>query len=70
VFAQAAQFCLLRAHRFGQAGFLAVSSYARLVFLRTVGYLVFDDLPQLGFWVGAILILAATNWIVLQCRAA
>jgi hypothetical protein len=40
------------------------------MFPRTVGYLVFDDLPQPGFWVGVILILAATNWIFLQCRAA
>ncbi|WP_217564366.1 DMT family transporter [Octadecabacter antarcticus] len=68
VFAQAAQFCFLRAHRFGQAGFLAVLSYASLVFSTTVGYLVFDELPQPGFWVGAILILAATNWIVLRRR--
>ncbi len=68
VFAQAAQFCFLRAHRFGQAGFLAVLSYASLVFSTTVGYLVFDELPQPGFWVGAIFILAATNWIVLRRR--
>ena len=38
VFAQSAQFCFLRAHRFGQAGFLAVLSYASLVFSTSVGY--------------------------------
>ncbi len=65
VFAQSAQFCFLRAHRYGQAGFLAVLSYASLVFSTTVGYLVFDELPQRGFWVGAALIIAATLWIVL-----
>lgn len=68
VFAQAAQFCFLRAHRFGQAGFLAVLSYASLVFSTAVGYLVFDELPQPGFWVGAALILIAANWVVLRRR--
>lgn len=69
VFAQSAQFCFLRAHRFGQAGFLAVLSYASLVFSTSVGYLIFDELPQPGFWLGAALILTATNWIVLRRRA-
>ncbi len=68
VFAQSAQFCFLRAHRFGQAGFLAVLSYASLVFSTTVGYLVFDEFPKPGFWAGAALIIAATLWITLRRR--
>ena len=68
VFAQLAQFCFLRAHRFGQAGFLAVLSYASLVFSTAVGYLVFDEMPAPSFWIGAILILGATNWIVWRRR--
>lgn len=66
IFAQCAQFCFLRAHRFGQAGFLSVLSYASLVFSTTVGYVFFDEVPKAGFWIGAALILAATNWIVLR----
>ena len=66
VFAQCAQFCFLRAHRHGQAGFLAVLSYASLVFSTTVGYLIFDELPKPGFWAGAALIIAATLWISLK----
>ena len=66
VFAQCAQFCFLRAHRYGQAGFLAVLSYASLVFSTAVGYVVFGELPKQGFWVGAGLIIAATLWITLQ----
>lgn len=62
VFAQAAQFCFLRAHRYGQAAFLAVLSYASLVFSTAIGYLVFDEIPKAGFWVGATLIIAATHW--------
>lgn len=66
IFAQSAQFCFLRAHRYGQAGFLAVLSYASLVFSTTVGYLVFDEVPTGGFWIGAALIVAATVWITLR----
>ncbi|MDA8586845.1 DMT family transporter [Rhodobacteraceae bacterium] len=66
VFAQSAQFCFLRAHRYGQAGFLAVLSYASLVFSTTVGYIVFDELPNPGFWAGATMIIGATLWITLR----
>ena len=66
IFAQSAQLCFLRAHRHGQAGFLAVLSYASLVFSTTVGYVVFDELPKSGFWAGAALIIAATLWITLK----
>lgn len=66
VFAQSAQFCFLRAHRYGQAGYLSVLSYASLVFSTTVGYLVFDELPKPAFWIGAALIIAATLWITLR----
>ncbi|MEP5101186.1 MAG: DMT family transporter [Roseobacter sp.] len=69
VFAQSAQFCFLRAHRFGQAGFLSVLSYASLIFSTSVGFLFFDEVPSPSFWAGALLILAATNWIVLRRRS-
>ncbi|SMX23712.1 aromatic amino acid exporter [Boseongicola aestuarii] len=65
-FAQCAQFCFLRAHRYGQAAFLAILSYASLLFSTTVGYLVFDEAPSFSFWVGALLIIAATLWITLR----
>ena len=68
VFAQAAQFCFLRAHRYGQAGFLSVLSYASLVLSTLVGYLVFEEIPQPGFWLGAALIIAATSFISFGAR--
>jgi len=68
VFAQSAQFCFLRAHRFGQAGFLSVLSYASLVFSTVAGYAVFGEIPQPGFWVGATLIIAATSFITVWRR--
>ena len=63
VFAQLAQFCFLRAHRLGQAGFLAVLSYTSLVISTTVGYLIFEEVPLFGFWIGAGLIIAAAIWV-------
>ena len=63
VFAQCAQFCFLQAHRLGQAAFLAVLSYASLVVSTLVGYIVFDEVPRLSFWLGAGLIIAATLWV-------
>ncbi|MBT8458397.1 MAG: DMT family transporter [Boseongicola sp.] len=65
-FAQAAQFCFLRAHRYGQAAFLAILSYASLLFSTTIGYFVFNEVPSLSFWVGASLIISATLWITLR----
>ena len=65
-FAQAAQFCFLRAHRFGQAAFLAILSYASLLFSTTVGYFVFEEVPSFSFWIGAALIISATLWITLK----
>ncbi|NNJ69342.1 MAG: DMT family transporter [Boseongicola sp.] len=65
-FAQCAQFCFLRAHRYGQAAFLAILSYASLLFSTTVGYFVFSEIPGFSFWIGATLIIAATLWITLK----
>ena len=69
VFAQCAQFCFLRAHRFGEASFVAILSYASLIFSTTAGYVVFDEVPSLEFWVGAALIISATLWITLNRNA-
>ena len=66
IFAQCAQFCFLRAHRFGEASFIAVLSYASLIFSTTAGYVVFDEIPSLQFWLGASLIISATLWITLK----
>lgn len=66
IFAQSAQFCFLHAHRNGEAGFLAVLSYASLVFSTTVGYFVFAEQPQPSFWLGAALIISSTLWITFR----
>lgn len=65
-FAQVAQFCFLRAHYHGAAGFLAVLSYLSLVLSVGVGYLVFDEIPGPTFAPGAILVVGASLWVTLR----
>lgn len=62
VFSQAAQFCFLRAHFHGSAGFLSVLSYTSLVISSAVGYVVFDEVPGWHFGVGAALVITAAIW--------
>lgn len=62
VFAQAAQFCFLRAHRLASAGLLAITGYASLVLSTAVGWAVFGEWPRPGFWIGAAAIVGA-SWI-------
>lgn len=68
-FAQAAQFCFIRAHRMAEAGFLSVLSYLSLILTTSVGYLVFGEVPQPSFWIGAALILAAAMVLRQRPRA-
>lgn len=67
-FAQSAQFCFLKAHKWGEAGFLAILGYSSLLLSTSVGYFVFDEIPQLGFVFGAVLIVVATLWATLSSR--
>lgn len=68
LFAQSAQFCFLKAHKWGEAGFLALLGYSSLLLSTSVGYFVFDEIPQLSFIFGAILIVVATLWATLYAR--
>lgn len=60
VFSQAAQFCFLRAHYWGDAGVLGPLSYASLILSTAVGYLIFDEVPTPAMVLGAGLIVLAT----------
>lgn len=62
LFAQAAQFCFLQAHRLAEAGLLAVLGYSSLILSTAVGWTVFAEVPGPGFAQGAALIVAGT-WI-------
>jgi drug/metabolite transporter (DMT)-like permease len=60
VFAQAAQYCFLRAQYWGDAGVLGPLGYASLVLSAGVGWFVFHEAPTLELALGAVLIIAAT----------
>lgn len=67
-FAQAAQFCFLRAHYHGTAAYLSVLSYLSLVLSVGVGYFVFAELPGPSFAPGASLVIAASLWVTLHAK--
>ncbi|WP_172297289.1 DMT family transporter [Pseudoruegeria sp. HB172150] len=70
VFAQSAQACFLRAHHHGEAGFLSILGYLSLVLSVSVGYLVFEEIPTRGFWIGAVLVVSAAAWTTFDASRA
>lgn len=60
VFAQAAQYCFLRAHWLGEASVLGPMGYLSLIFSTAVGFFFFAEVPSLGMVVGAGVILVST----------
>ncbi len=64
IFAQAAQYCFLRAHYWGEAGVLGPLGYASLVLSTAVGYLFFAEVPSLHMLAGSVLIIVATLAVV------
>ncbi len=70
LFASLAQLFYLRAHQLGDAGFLSVLSYLSLIFSVTVGYLIFDEVPNWSFFAGAGLVVTAALWVTMGERNA
>ena len=63
VFAQAAQFCFLKAHWLGDAGVLGPVSYLSLVLSTAAGFVFFGEVPGLHLVIGAAIILGAAWYI-------
>lgn len=63
-FAQAAQYCFLRAHYWGESGVLAPLGYSSLVLSTAVGYFIFAEVPTLHMALGAALIILAALFVV------
>ncbi|MCA1263279.1 DMT family transporter, partial [Nitratireductor aquimarinus] len=66
VFSQAAQFCFLRAHWLGDAGFLGPLGYSSLILSGVVGYVFFGEVPSLNTVIGAAIIVSATAFLTLR----
>jgi len=52
------------AYKHGEASLLASLDYVRLLFATILGFLLFDQLPQLTTWIGAGIIVAAAVFTV------
>lgn len=66
LFAQGAQICFLRAHRLGDAGVLAPLGYLSLILSGAVGFVIFDEVPEMRVIIGGVIIVAAT--LILRLR--
>lgn len=60
VFSQCAQFCFLKAHWLGDAGFLGPLGYTSLLISGAVGFFVFAEVPTVNTILGAGIIVLAT----------
>jgi drug/metabolite transporter (DMT)-like permease len=58
-----AQFLIIRAYKVGEATFVAPFDYSKLLLAGVIGYLVFDELPDLWTLAGALIIVGATLYI-------
>ncbi|SMF37799.1 S-adenosylmethionine uptake transporter [Xaviernesmea oryzae] len=57
--AQLGQYCFLRAYRIADASVLAPVGYLSIVFVTVVGYVFFDEVPEVRVVIGVIVILAS-----------
>ena len=63
LFAQTAQFCFLKAHWLGDAGFLGPVSYLSLVLSTGAGFFLFGEVPGPSLIIGSMIILSAAWYI-------
>ena len=61
-------YLVIRAFRHGPAAVIAPLSYVELVGTASLGYLIFDNFPDLWTWVGAGIIIASGVYIALRER--
>jgi len=54
------------AYKHGEASLLASLDYVRLLFATVLGFILFDQLPQLSTWIGAGIIIAAAVFTVFR----
>jgi drug/metabolite transporter (DMT)-like permease len=64
----AGHYLVIRAFQFAPAAIVAPLGYVELIGTTTLGYLVFDNFPDLWTWVGAAIIIASGLYIALRER--
>jgi drug/metabolite transporter (DMT)-like permease len=61
-------YLIIRAFQLGPAAVIAPLGYVELVGTATLGYLIFDNFPDLWTWAGALVIIASGLYIALRER--
>jgi drug/metabolite transporter (DMT)-like permease len=64
----AGHYLVIRAFRDGPAAVIAPLSYVELIGTATLGYLIFDNFPDLWTWTGAAVIIASGIYIAFRER--
>lgn len=64
----AGHYLVIRAFRHGPAAVIAPLSYVELVGTASLGYLIFDNFPDMWTWLGAAIIIASGLYIALRER--
>ena len=64
----AGHYLVIRAFQYGPAAVIAPLGYVELIGTATLGYLVFDNFPDLWTWIGAAIIIASGLYIALRER--
>ncbi|HEX3952946.1 MAG TPA: DMT family transporter [Stellaceae bacterium] len=64
----AGHYLVIRAFQYGPAAVIAPLGYIELVGTATLGYLIFDNFPDVWTWVGALIIIASGIYIALRER--
>ncbi len=68
VFGGVGHYLIIRAFQLGPAAVMAPLGYVELVGTATLGYLVFDNFPDLWTWIGAGVIIASGIYIAFRER--
>jgi len=58
------QKCNIYAYKHGEASLLASLDYVRLLWATLLGYLIFDQFPDLPTWIGAAIVIAAAIFMI------
>jgi drug/metabolite transporter (DMT)-like permease len=64
----AGHYLVIRAFRHGPAAVIAPLNYVELVGTASLGYLIFDNFPDMWTWLGAAIIIASGLYIALRER--
>jgi drug/metabolite transporter (DMT)-like permease len=68
LFGGAGHYLIIRAFQLGPAAVIAPLGYVELIGTATLGYLIFDNFPDLWTWVGALVIIASGLYIAFRER--